>query len=228
VLLAGISLLGREGVAAAGKEKRMGVQSAECREWAGLGLRRALSAARWATVALALGLALLIPAPARADTGFEAGFIGRLGSFLVPGGYFFTSDAARDALDDVLWYHEADFIRYGLGVGVAGVAFTLKGINASSEFTPFSGNTQFTLLGPSVQVWTAPIGRFRPFASAGLFAGYIKSDRRNISKWDFTPSIAAGVQLGLARFISLTASYRITEELAGIDTDGFSLRLSLF
>ncbi|NLB97542.1 MAG: hypothetical protein GX785_17760, partial [Armatimonadetes bacterium] len=75
---------------------------------------------------------------------------------------------------------------------------------------------------------TAPIGRFRPFASAGLFAGYIKSDRRNISKWDFTPSIAAGVQLGLARFISLTASYRITEELAGIDTDGFSLRLSLF
>lgn len=193
-----------------------------------LRLRRAMSAGGKAVVVMAVGLALLAPAPARADSGYEMGFIGRLGNFLVPGGYFFTSDTARSTLDDALWYREADFVRYGLGVGVAGVSFTLKAINASSEIAPFTGSTQFSLFGPSVQVWTTPIGRLRPFASAGFFAGHIKSDRLGISDWDFTPSVAAGVQMSLARFLTLTASYRITEELAGVDTDGLALSLSLF
>lgn len=186
-------------------------------------MTRLLAAGRIAALAV-LAAAAFGMAPARAQVRDAI----EVANFLIPGGYFFTSDATRDALDSALYYHEADLFRRSFGVGVAGVSGSLKVINASSQVLPFTGDNQFSLIGPSIEVATARVAGWRPHASIGFFAGQVKSNRRGIDKWDFTPSLAVGVSYSFVRLIRLTAEYRLAEDIAGIDGSGVALRLSLF
>ncbi|NLC59305.1 MAG: hypothetical protein GX774_20900 [Armatimonadetes bacterium] len=167
---------------------------------------------------------LLGAAPARAQVGDTVNVV----NLLIPGAYFLTSGSGRDALQSTLYYREAEFFRHGLGIGIAGVSGGVKVISAGSQLLPFSGSDQLLLIGPSVTVSTARVAGWRPHASIGLFAGRVKSDQRGIDRWDFTPSLAVGVSYSFARLVTLTAEYRVTEEIGGINTDGVALRLSLF
>ncbi len=151
-------------------------------------------------------------------------------NFLMPGGYLLTDGHARDVLGNPLFYGEANLFGPTVDVGAVGLSAGIKVISGNSNYLPFTGGNEFQLIGPSVGVSTFRVRGFRPFASAGFFAGHIKSDRAGFvtDKWDFTPALAAGLDVPIASVLNLRLQYRITESIAGVNTTGFAATLRLF
>jgi len=68
----------------------------------------------------------------------------------------------------------------------------------------------------------------RPFATFGLFAGRVRSVNQGFDRTEFSPSGSIGVEAGLNRNFSVAGSYRISQDIHGVNTDGFGIGLKIF
>jgi hypothetical protein len=166
------------------------------------------------------------PAPATAQSPAQR----LLGALFNTGGIFPTSSSGRNALGSSMFYDE--FRLYGrprdLG-NLVQLSGGLEVISYSDHFFPFTGDNRFNMFGGSARITTKRVlGRLRPFFSAGLFYGDMRSERQGFSGSDFTPSLAAGAEWPFARYFTLTAGYRLTEEIRGVDTSGFFVAIRIF
>lgn len=153
-----------------------------------------------------------------------------LGSFLSNGAYFFSARSGRNALGSAQFYNEtAIFGRPKRFANLIEISGGLQIISVNDHLFPFSGGNQFNLVGPGLRVTTKRVlGQARPYLSTGLFVGNLRSDRLNINVTDFTPSLSVGVEWPFARYFTLTAGYRVTENISGVNLDGFILTLRIF
>lgn len=144
------------------------------------------------------------------------------------GGYFFTG-SAHSALGSSKFYDATSFFvrpkRFG-GFELTGGA---QYISAKDHFFPFSGGSGFSLIGPAFKVSTPRVlGRVRPYISGGFYLGQVRSERQGFDRADFAPSIAFGAEYPFARYVTLSAGYRVNKEIHGVNTDGFSVALKVF
>jgi hypothetical protein len=105
-------------------------------------------------------------------------------------------------------------------------------VGASDHWLPFSGGNSFDLTGASFRVSgerrTAPLYRLVPFVTGGLFVGHIHSELQNFSTTQFVPSMAVGMEMKIHRYLSISAQYRVSGHIGGVNIDGFNLSLKLF
>jgi len=153
-----------------------------------------------------------------------------ISSFVGINGYWFTSSSAVQALGTPKFGGDSHFYvrpahRNGLlitgGLEIAG---------ASDHWLPFTTGNSFSLTGPSFEVSgeRGRVGRVVPFVSAGYFVGEVHSEQQFFDTVAVVPSMAVGAELKVHRYVTLTASYRVSGQIGGVDTDGFSLSLKLF
>ena len=181
------------------------------------------------SAAVALGLALFAPTAqaqdaANAGSGIAKSALG----FLSTGGYFLTGNA-RHAIGSTKFYSQGAFYAKPKHIGGLAITGGVEIVGASDHFLPFQGGDYFNLLGPSFRVTTTKTYHgFQPYVSGGLFYGQLRSVQLGFDKSDFTPSAAFGVDYKLTRNVSVSASYRVSQEINGFNTDGFGLFLRLY
>lgn len=191
-----------------------------------LPVRHTLRAPRTYLPALLLGAGILLPSPVRAQGPIERA----VGGFLSNGAYFFTASSGREAFGSVQFYNETEIYARPLRIGDRlELSGGIQIVTVNDRFFPFTGGNQFALFGPALRI-TRPraIGQLRPYFSAGLFVGNIRSDRIQRNVTDFTPGLSVGVEWPLTRFLTLSAGYRFIERIGGVDPSGFTLSLRIF
>ena len=153
-----------------------------------------------------------------------------LSSLVRPGGYFFVSGSADEAFGSTQFYRSSrlDFQR-PTPVGEFLWTWGFEAHSVSDNWLPFTGETPFSLLGLSARLMKpAEPSQVQPFVTLGGYRGRVKSSRRGISETDFVPSAAVGAQWWVTPALALEASFRMSRELADINTDGFGLTLRYF
>jgi hypothetical protein len=146
------------------------------------------------------------------------------------GGYFLTSSSGRDALGDALFYNPIllygrpkrlnEFLTIAGGMEITGM---------TNNYFGFTGNSGIGLFGPSARLSVPPEKyTVRPYIALGLYYGSIQSSKYGFTRSDFTPGMEFGVDWKIGRYVTLTASYRIQETIAGVNTDGFGLGIRIF
>lgn len=181
------------------------------------------------TVALALGIAGVAPtAQAQAPSvGGEALAKTALG-FLNTGGYFLTG-SARHAIGSTKFYNAGGFYAKPKHLGAINITGGVEFITAGDHFLPFQGGDYFNLIGPVFRVSTAKdFHGIQPYFTVGLFYGALRSVQRGFDRSAFTPGFSVGVDYKLARHVSVGASYRVSQEIAGYNTDGLGVFLRLY
>lgn len=185
-----------------------------------------LSTALFSVVAT---LSLFNSAPANAQLGKTGQAIAKQAvGFLNTGGYFFSGNTT--ALGSPKFYRAGGFYVKPKHVGgVFSITGGIETVSASDHFFPFTGGNEFSLLGPSGRV-TASLagGRLKPFVTGGLFAGRVRSVNLGFDRTQFTPSASFGLEAPLGKYVSIQASYRITQKINGVDTSGFGIDVKLF
>jgi hypothetical protein len=143
-------------------------------------------------------------------------------------GYWFTDSSADRALGNPRFGGDSTFYVRPARCGHLLITGGLELVSASDHWFIGGGN-EFSLTGMSFRVsGERKPHRLVPFVTAGLFAGHIRSERLNFSETKLVPSMAIGAEIKLNSYITLTARYRISGHIAGVNTDGFSLSLKLF
>ncbi len=147
--------------------------------------------------------------------------------FLNTGGYFFTNSSA--ALGSPKFFRSGGFYAKPKHYGAFSLTGGLESISASDHFFPFTGGNEFSLTGPSARL-SANLagGRIRPYVTAGLYAGRVRSVNLNFDRTQFTPGGSIGVIIPLGNYFSLQASYRVSQKINGVNTDGFGIDVKLF
>ncbi|MDH7569973.1 MAG: hypothetical protein QHJ73_10345 [Armatimonadota bacterium] len=175
----------------------------------------------WLALAAVVLFGGLSPAAAQDDTPT----LNPIVEFLIPGLTVPETASARAVLGNLLFHHETRLFQRRWGTEESSLSVGVTVVNNSSNFLPFTGARQFTLIGPSVR-FRAPA--LWAFAEAGGYATHIKSDRSaSVNEWDFTPSAAAGLSIPLSPFVSVTAQYRLAEKVSGVNLSGFLVGLQL-
>ncbi len=160
----------------------------------------------------------------------DASSIGRqvLG-FFNTGGYVLTGNGKSSSLfGSPKFYNDATIYgrpkRIG-GLEISGGAETLL---LSDHFVPFTGGNEYDLLGASVSLST-PHGAHQPrvFVSGGLFYGRLRSVNQGFDRSQFVPSGCVGAEYPLSSNFSLEATYRVSQSIKGVSTDGFSFSLKI-
>jgi hypothetical protein len=149
--------------------------------------------------------------------------------FLNTGAYYFSGNAgSAGALGTPKFYNAGGFFSKPHHISSLAFSGGLESINASDHFLPFTGGNEFNLIGPSGRVsFGSPTSRVHPFVTFGLFAGRIRSVNQNFDRTEFTPSGSVGFEFGLSKNFSLIGSYRISQEINRVNTDGFGLSLKI-
>ena len=147
--------------------------------------------------------------------------------FLNTGGYFFTNSSA--ALGSPKFYRAGGFYAKPKHYGAFALTGGIESVSASDHFFPFTGGNEFSLTGPSARLSANFAGgRIQPFITAGLYAGRVRSVNLNFDRTQFTPGGSVGVVIPLGKFFSLQASYRVSQKINGVNTDGFGIDVKLF
>jgi hypothetical protein len=153
-----------------------------------------------------------------------------VGQFAGVGGYWFSDATATKALgtpkfggDDVFYVRPAH-------VGHVTITGGLELAGASDHWFPFSGGNSFSLTGASMQISgdRHRVGRLVPYLRFGLFAGNVHSKLQNFDTTSVVPSVVFGAEMKVHRYVSVNARYRISGEVAHINTDGFSAGIHIF
>ena len=178
--------------------------------------------------AVALGLIAPISAAQAQAQNPGAGLAKTALGFLSTGGYFITG-SARHAIGSTKFYSEGAFYVRPKHIGALSITGGVELIGASDHFFPFSGGDYFNLVGPSVRVTTSQdYHGIRPYVSAGAFYGQLRSTQLGFDRSAFTPSISFGADWKFSKALTLSASYRVSQEINGFNTDGFGLYLKIF
>lgn len=152
-----------------------------------------------------------------------------IGGFVSVGGYFLTSSSGRNAIGGTKFFSDTALYVRPAHKGPLLITGGVEIVSANDHFFPFSGGDEFSLIGPSFRVTTQRVqGRLRPYVSAGLFAGRVRSEQLGFDRTDFTPSASLGVDWPFARYFTLSAGYRISKDIHGANLDGFNVSLRVF
>ena len=174
--------------------------------------------------ALSVG-ALCVPQTAEA----QGGGLQSLGGFLKAGGYYLTSASGTRAIGTPKFLNEAGYYVRPAHFGAITLTAGIETMSARDHFLPFTGGNDFSLIGGSVRVSTERrMRQLRPYVSAGYFLGHVRSENLAIDKSQLIPSLSAGVELPLSRTATLSASYRISTAISGLNMDGFGISLRLY
>jgi hypothetical protein len=172
-----------------------------------------------------MGASLLVCRPAQAQNQS----LRTLGGLFSVGGYFLTSGTADRAVGSPKFYSNASFFvrpaRYGTLEFSGGVQI----IGLSDHFLPFSGGNAVDWYGGAFRLSTRrAMNRVRGIFTGGLYLGRVRSERLGFDVARFAPSIYLGAEYPFARYFTLSAGYRVSQEVHGVNLDGFSLALKLF
>src|SRR5579859_4412624 len=135
------------------------------------------------------------------------------------GGYWFTDSTAFRALGSPKFGGTTRFFVRPARRGVMEITGGLEIASASDHWLPFSGGNSFSLIGPAFRIRTTPhLNRLSPYFEAGVFYGELNSKRENFNAYNIVPSAAVGVEFRFARYLSLTASYRVSGAVGDVIT----------
>ena len=150
--------------------------------------------------------------------------------FLNTGAYYFTGNGGSSAaLGTPKFYNSGGYFGKPRHMGGIALSGGIESINASDHFLPFTGGNEFNLFGPAGRVTLGSASsRVHPFVTFGAFAGRVRSVRQNFDHTQFTPSASVGIEVALSRNFGLVGSYRISQEIHKVNTDGFGLSLKIF
>jgi len=144
------------------------------------------------------------------------------------GGYYFTGSATRAigtpkfAGDSQLFVRPKSFGKLLLTGG-------LEYVHASDHLLPFQSGNEFQLIGPAFRVTTnRHIGQPRPFLTGGLFYGRLRSVNQGFDRSNFAPSLNVGVEYPFARYFTVYAGYRVTQQIHSVNTDGVNIGFKVF
>jgi hypothetical protein len=186
-------------------------------------------------IASALLLTLLAIASPRKALAQEArgdAWRGVVHELIGVGGYWFTDSSAVRALGTPKFGGSTNFYVRPAHRGNLLITGGIELVGASDHWLPFSGGNSFDLTGASFRVSgerrTAPLYRLVPFVTGGLFVGHIHSELQNFSTTQFVPSMAVGMEMKIHRYLSISAQYRVSGHIGGVNIDGFNLSLKLF
>ncbi len=162
--------------------------------------------------------------------GGDANAIGKqILGFFNTGGYFLTGNGKSSSVfGSPKFYNDATIYgrpkRIG-GLELSGGAETLL---LSDHFVPFTGGNEYDLLGASAMISTPHgAGKLRIYANAGLFYGRLRSVNMGFDRSAFVPSGSVGVEYPVNSTFSLEASYRLSQNIHNVNTDGFSVSLKI-
>jgi hypothetical protein len=174
--------------------------------------------------------ALACPQPAHADGTSSSQILHDFAQyFLGIGGYWFTDGVATRALGTPKFSGTTHiFVRPAIR-GQMQITGGVELFGATDHWFPFSGGNSVSLTGLAFRVSSVPhMNRVIPFVDAGYYYADLHSDLMHFHSYGLVPSIAFGVEYRFARYLSLTANYRVTGNIRGISTDGFNLGLRFF
>ena len=151
------------------------------------------------------------------------------GGFLKVGGYYLTSSSGTRAIGTPKFLDEAAYYTRPAHIGGLTIAGGAETISATDHFLPFTGGNDFSLIGGSVRISTPRrTGNLRPYLSAGYFLGHLRSEDLGIDRAQLIPSMSLGVEYPISRSATLSASYRISGQIDGINLDGFGISVRFF
>jgi hypothetical protein len=175
-----------------------------------------------------LACLVLSPAGARADSDLGMQVLNFLG--IGVGGYWFNSDSADRALGTPKFVGHTTFYvkpahRHGWKITGGYQEISIK-----DHWQPFSGGNKVNLQGIAMKVSKEKQHRFDlvPFVNFGVYYGHIRSDKLGFKDNRIVPSIAVGLEKEVVRYVRLSAGYRMTESIGGVNTSGGYLSLTLF
>jgi hypothetical protein len=162
--------------------------------------------------------------------GPDASSIGRevLG-FFNTGGYFLTGNGKSSSVfGSPKFYNNATIYARPKHIGGLELSAGAETLLLSDHFVPFSGGNEYDLLGGSAMLSTPRAeGKLRAYVSAGLFYGRLRSVNQGFDRSAFVPSGSVGVEYPFTGHFSLEASYRISQNINSVNTDGFSVSLKI-
>lgn len=149
--------------------------------------------------------------------------------FFNTGAYFLTGNGRSSAnFGSPKFYNDVTFYGHAKHIGALELSGGAETLLLSDHFVPFTGGNEFDLLGASASISTPRIMRQpRAYVSAGLYYGRLRSVNLGIDRSQLTPSAAAGVEYPLSAHFSVEATYRVTQAIHGVNTDGFSFSLRI-
>ena len=167
---------------------------------------------------------------ASAQTQFQSSGLLReaVHEFIGLGGYWFTSSSAKNALGSPKFGGTTTlFVKPAHRQGWL-VTGGIELFGASDHWLIGGGNS-FDLTGLSFKIYKKPeLNKLAPRMTAGIFSGHIKSVREDFSETKIVPSMEAGADYKFHRYMTLSARYRVSGHIAGINTDGFLVTLKFF
>ena len=149
--------------------------------------------------------------------------------FFNTGGYVLTGNGKSSALfGSPKFYNNVTFYSHAKHMGGLEIAGGAETMLLSDHFVPFTGGNEYDLLGASVSLST-PHGAHQPrvFVSGGLFYGRLRSVNQGFDRSQFVPSGCVGAEYPLSSNFSLEATYRVSQSIKGVSTDGFSFSLKI-
>ncbi len=149
--------------------------------------------------------------------------------FFNTGGYVLTGNGKSSALfGSPKFYNNVTFYSHAKRVGGFEIAGGAETMLLSDHFVPFTGGNEYDLLGGSASISTPrALHQPRLYVSGGLFYGRLRSVNQGFDHSQFIPSGAIGVEYPLSAYFSLDATYRVSQNIKGINTDGFSFSLRI-
>ena len=162
--------------------------------------------------------------------GEDTSALGRqLLGFFNTGGYVLTGNGKSSAnFGSPKFYNDVTFYGHAKHIGGLELSGGAETLTLSDHFVPFTGGNEFDLLGGSVMLSTPREGgKLRAYVNAGMFYGRLRSVNLGFDRSQFTPSGSVGVEYPFTGHFSLEASYRISGQIRGISTDGFSFSLKI-
>ena len=149
--------------------------------------------------------------------------------FFNTGAYVLTGNGKSSAnFGSPKFYNDVTFYSHPKRIGGLDLSAGAETMLLSDHFVPFTGGNEYDLLGGSVSVSTPRLLRQpRFYVSGGLFYGRLRSVNQGFDHSQFVPSGSVGVEYPLSPYFSLEATYRVSQSIKGISTDGFSFSLKV-
>lgn len=177
------------------------------------------------------GLALLLSLGALSATraANAQSTLNLLGGFFTLGGYYPAASSGVNAIGTPKFFDEGAYYTRPRSMGEFQIAGGIETMDARDHFFPFTGGNEFSLIGLSATLSTKHTKKgIFPFVSAGYFVAYLRSENLSISTTTLVPSMSFGIVVPIYKSIKLTASYRLTPDISGVNTNGFGISLRLF
>jgi hypothetical protein len=182
---------------------------------------------RW-IFALAL-CTTLIPATGHAQQNPSLG-LRILGNLLSNGGYFPSTAEGRSALGASKFYNEIRWYGRPRHLGSVNISGGAQIMTTSDSLLPFVSNqNEFSLFGGGVRVQTPRTSlRPSPYIGMGMYVGRLRSQKLGFDTTQVIPSGEFGIDFPIGRWVTLTAGYRMSQRIRGVNTDGWILNLRVF